>query len=77
MISKEKGKYSKGVKSLTSLFVYTNFQMFNHNTRNRLILKQDFLYILVPECIMGFNEIKIMIYHFKSLIFKEKAKTKK
>lgn len=67
---KEKKNYSKGGKSLTYLLIYTNFQMFNQDTRNRQVFKQDFLFTLVPGCIMGYNKVKIIIYHSKSLILK-------
>ena len=33
--------------------------MFNQDTRNRQVFKQNFFFILIPECIMGYNKVKI------------------
>ena len=42
--------------------------MFNQDTRNRQVFKQDFLFILIPGYIMGYNKVKLIIYHSKRLI---------
>ena len=50
--------------------------MFNQDTRNRQVFKQDFLFILIPGYIMGYNKVKLIIYHSKHLIKKKKQRQK-
>ena len=50
--------------------------MFDQDTRNRQVFKQDLLFILIPGYIIGYNKVKIIIHHFKSLILK-KSKDRK
>ena len=49
--------------------------MFDQDTRNRQVFKQD-LFILIPGYIIGYNKVKIIIHHSKSLILK-KSKDRK
>ena len=35
--------------------------MFDQDTRNRQVFKQDFLFILIPGYIMRYNKVKIII----------------